>query len=85
MPGPRKVSTISSKHTKAFLLEILQSLPYQVHTVQTDNGSEFEGVFEEYCQVQQIKHIWTYPNSPKINGVIERFNRSIKEEWLERY
>lgn len=61
-------------------------LPVAVHTVQTDNGSEFEGEFDNYCcKDKKIKHKWTYPRSPKINGVVERFNRSIQEEWLDMY
>jgi len=41
-------------------------------------------VFEEYCQEQSIPHLFTYPRSPKINGVVERFNRTIQEEFIER-
>lgn len=70
-------------------LEVLKTirtvLPAAIRNVQTDNGSEFEGVFDKYLDNQEIKHKWTYPNCPKINGVIERFNRSIQEEWLDMY
>jgi len=80
--------TFSGKHSKNALvvLKILASvLPVKIHTVQTDNGAEFEGEFRKYCRRKEIKHKWTYPNCPKINGVIERFNRSIQEEWLDAY
>lgn len=80
--------TFKSKHARnsvTVLKALALVLPVSIHTVQTDNGSEFEGDFDEYCQSQNIKHKWTYPNSPKINGVIERFNRSIQEEWLDMY
>jgi len=53
--------------------------------VQTDNGSEFAGEFNQYLAKQKIKHLWTYPNCPKINGCIERYNRSLQEEWLYTY
>lgn len=70
-------------------LEVLKTiksvLPAAIRNVQTDNGSEFEGSFDKYLDNQKIKHKWTYPNCPKINGVIERFNRSIQEEWLDMY
>jgi len=56
-----------------------------IHIIQTDNGSEFEGLFDQYLQKQKIKHWWTYPNCPKINGVIERYNRSVQEEWILSY
>ena len=80
--------TFKSKHAKN-ALTVLQTLsgvlPTGIHTIQTDNGSEFAKEFDKYCQQNKIKHKWTYPHSPKINGVIERFNRSIQEEWLDMY
>lgn len=75
-----------SSRNARHVLEVLQSmLPVSIHTVQTDNGSEFLDEFEAYCQAENIKHLFTYPHSPKINGVIERFNRTIQEDCLEVY
>ena len=50
--------------------------------VQTDNGSEFLGRFHDYLEKSHIPHDFTYPHSPKINGVVERFNRTLQEEFL---
>lgn len=58
--------------------------PTPIHTVQTDNGSEFLSVFDEYLETQHLKHIFIYPRSPRINGVVERFNRTIQEEFINR-
>jgi transposase InsO family protein len=55
---------------------------YKVRVVQTDNGSEFLGEFDKYLEKEIIKHEFIYPRSPKINGYIERFNRTFKEEFL---
>jgi len=80
--------TFKGKHSRNALivLKVLQPmLSVPIHTVQTDNGSEFLAEFEEYCQKQKLKHLFTYPHSPKINGVIERFNRTIQEDCLEVY
>jgi len=74
-----------SKYALETLREFQKVLPSPVHTVQTDNGSEFEGVFDQYLSKHGIKHLWTYPNCPRINAVIERYNRSIQEEWMESY
>jgi transposase InsO family protein len=60
-------------------------LPIAIHTIQTDNGSEFMGEFDQYCIAKHIKHVFIYPKHSKVNGVIERFNRSIQEEWLDIY
>lgn len=68
------------------VLKVLQTmLPVAIQTIQTDNGSEFLGVFDDFCLANRIKHLFTYPKHPKVNGVIERFNRSIQEEWLDMY
>ena len=80
--------TFKSKSSASALIVLkgLQTiLPVPIHTVQTDNGSEFEGDFDNYCREEKITHKWTYPKMPKVNGVIERFNRSIQEEWLDMY
>ena len=31
-----------------------------------------------------LTHEFIYPRSPKINAVVERFNRTIKEEFINR-
>jgi transposase InsO family protein len=56
----------------------------RVQTVQTDNGSEFLGDFHDYLETEQVPHLFSYPRSPRINGVIERFNRTLQEEHVER-
>lgn len=55
-----------------------------IHAIQTDNGSEFLGQFHAYLEAHTITHLFIYPHSPKVNGVIERFNRTIQEEFIER-
>lgn len=74
----------SSKNAKIVLETLASMLPVPIHTVQTDNGSEFLGAFDLYCKKNGIKHHFTYPQHPKINAVVERFNRSI-QEWLNMY
>jgi putative transposase len=56
--------------------------PFSIHTVQTDNGLEFQGELDNYLKKKQIKHLFTYPRCPRINGVVERFNRTLKEDFL---
>ncbi|MFH1792555.1 MAG: integrase core domain-containing protein [Patescibacteria group bacterium] len=75
----------SSKNAKTVLENLALMLPVPIQTIQTDNGSEFLGVFNHYCRENEIKHHFTYPKHPKVNGVVERFNRSIQEEWLNIY
>lgn len=80
----RKVSNPSSKQATQVFQEFQEIYQESIHTVQTDNGSEFLKSFHQYLEDQEIKHIFIYPNSPKLNGVVERFNRTVQEEFINR-
>lgn len=80
----RKVPSPSSKQATLVFQAFQQEYPEPIHTVQTDNGSEFLKAFHDYLEEQNIKHVFIYPNSPKLNGVVERFNRTIQEEFINR-
>ena len=77
---------VSNSHSSNTAREFLKGLPiifgYEIKRVQTDNGSEFAKHFDEACASLQINHFWNYPRHPKQNAFIERFNRTIQEEWV---
>jgi transposase InsO family protein len=78
-----KVNTLTSHNVLVFLRAWQETLDYSIHTIQTDNGSEFLGEFHQYLSLHNINHLFTYPRSPKINGYIERFNRTLQEQCVE--
>lgn len=79
----KRVSSLSSKKAKEFLEEILGEVEYQIHTIQTDNGSEFKGLFDQAIEeLENTNHVWSYPKSPKTNGYVERFNWTIQDEFI---
>lgn len=80
----RLVPTISSKQAHEVFSYFQTETPTTIHTVQTDNGSEFLSVFHEYLEKEGILHQFIYPGMPRINGVVERFNRTIQEEFILR-
>jgi hypothetical protein len=80
----KRVESLSSANAKEVFGEFEGQLPYRVSKVQTDNGSEFLANFHKYLEEKKIPHIFIYPKSPKINGVVERFNRTIQEEFINR-
>lgn len=78
------VKSLSSKQTKNILIKFIGQYQYPVRAVQTDNGSEFLKEFDKYLSQLNITHHFIYPHSPRINGVVERFNRTIQDEFLNR-
>ena len=73
----------TSKEASFVLRAITKSFPYQIQYALTDNGSEFMKEFEHELQKQSSIHWYTYPRSPKMNAHVERFNRTIQEEFVD--
>ncbi len=78
------VNNLKAQTAKEVLREFEQLCPTKIYMVQTDNGSEFLESFHSYLERKNIKHLFIYPKSPKINAYIERFNRTIQEEFILR-
>lgn len=75
---------LSSAQTKLALREFIKQYSPQIRVIQTDNGHEFLAEFDQYLAGRNIPHQFIYLRSPKINGVVERFNRTIQDEFLSR-
>lgn len=73
----------SSQSTTDFFQKFQSVAPFQIKRIQTDNGSEFDHLFAEYAQKQNIIHFHNYPKCPKMNAVVERFNRTIQEDFID--
>lgn len=72
----------SSISASDFLSKLKDVMPYPLQELQTDNGSEFALLFCEACERLGVTHYYTYPRSPKMNAHIERFNRTISEDFI---
>lgn len=57
---------------------VLDQMKKQPEGIQTDNGPEFAGEFDDICQVNGIHHIRSQAYSAQSQGAIERFNKTIK-------
>ena len=83
-----------------FLDSLIEAVPYQIHTVLTDNGVQFcdqpsrrNGPtarlrvhrFDRVCREHGIEHRLTKPNHPWTNGQVERMNRTLKDATVKRY
>jgi transposase InsO family protein len=78
----RAYTSHSSATAADFLRQLLTVCPFGIGEVQTDNGSEFARYFEDACTALGITHFHTYPRTPKMNAHVERFNRTLSEDFL---
>jgi transposase InsO family protein len=79
-----------------FLVDAIDFFPFNIHRVLTDNGAEFTNRFFKRWPKAKVKahpfetelaragisHRLTRPYTPKTNGMVERFNRLIKDNTL---
>jgi transposase InsO family protein len=67
----------------AFLKEAVQAFPFTLTHVLTDRGSCFTADgFEALCRELKVQHRTTRPDTPKTNGMVERFNGRVQREVL---
>jgi transposase InsO family protein len=58
-------------------------MPFPVRAISVDNGSEFMAEFEIACAERGIALFVLPVRSPKLNGAVERSNRTHTEEFYE--
>lgn len=74
----------ATARTAAAFLDILQErMPFAVRAIQVDGGSEFKAEFEAACQAKGLLLFVLPPRSPKLNGRVERAQRTHKEEFYQ--
>ena len=75
----------NSNSAKDFLKKLEEIYPYKIKRIQTDNGSEFHKHFKDYLKKKRITHYWNYKGQPSKNGHIEKYNRTIQEEFIDQH
>ena len=81
----RIYSSANAVNAREFLKEVIFELDFPIKSIQVDGGSEFMAEFEEYCEEQGIKLYVLPPRSPKMNGFVERTNRTYRYEFWNVY
>jgi len=66
-----------------FLETLLHRMPFPIRALQVDGGSEFAAEFEQACQQRGLHLFVLPPRSPKLNGAVERANRTHTEEFYQ--
>lgn len=71
----------ASLAAKEFFAKVIKLFPFPIANILTDNGSEFKKHFSQALQELCLLHYHSYPKCPKMNAHLERFNRTIQEEF----
>lgn len=66
-----------------FLDAVIERMPGPVRAIQVDGGSEFKAEFEAACRQKGLRLFVLPPRSPKLNGCVERAQRTHKEEFYQ--
>ena len=75
--------TNSSANGSDFLRKFINVAPFVIRRIQTDNGGEFAKYFEHSCLEHGLIHFFNYPKHPESNCYLERFNRTIQEQFVD--
>src|SRR5262249_3045398 len=79
-----QVFQAATARTAAAYLDVLQArMPFPLRAIQVDGGAEFFAEFEQACQRRGRRLFVLPPRSPKLNGHVERAQRTHTEEFYE--
>ena len=54
--------------------------------IRSDNGSEMRSAeFQTWAERRGIKILFTQPGKPTQNAYVERYNRTVRHEWLDQH
>lgn len=77
--------SLTSKNMKDFYFKFKSVYPHkEIKVWQSDNGKENLGVFDQQLTADGIPHYFIYPRCPKIDTYIERYNRTVQEEFINQ-
>jgi transposase InsO family protein len=83
------VLSVGRQATAAAATRFLDALqarsPYVIRAIQVDGGSACMAGFEQACPQRRIRLFVLPPRSPKLNGCVERANRTHAEECWDCY
>jgi transposase InsO family protein len=73
-------------HAASYAADFLKRLVYlsdgDISVVHSDNGSEFAGKFSKAASDLSLFQVYSRVRTPNDNPSLERFNRTLQEEWL---
>ena len=73
----------TARTVTTYLDRMRARLPFALRAIQVDGGSEFKAEFETYCAQHALRLFVLPPRSPKLNGRVERIQRTFDEECYQ--
>ena len=80
----RVYSSQSSRNGALFLKECLDSFPFPILNVQTDNGAPFLKEFDALCKKINLPHYFIEPRKPKQNSYVEISHGADEREFYQQ-
>lgn len=78
---------IYSRHTQEnaidFINYVIAKFPFRIHTIQTDNGHEFQAKFHWHIEDLGMRHVYIRPGTPRLNGKVERSHGCDEREFYQ--
>lgn len=78
---------IFNQHNQKCAVEFVDyvrgKFPFRIHTIQTDNGHEFQAMFHWHCEDLGIRHLYIKKASPHLNGKVERSHLTDQQEFYQ--
>ena len=66
-----------------FVNHVIESFPFRIRQIRTDNGHEFQACFHWHIEDLGIQHAYIKPRSPRLNGKVERSHRTDAAEFYQ--
>jgi putative transposase len=55
-------------------------------SIRCDNGSEYiSNQLKAWAEKQRIRLLYIQPGKPQQNAYVERYNRTVRHEWLDQH
>lgn len=66
-----------------FMNYVVERFPFRISTIRTDRGHEFQARFHWHVEDQGMRHVYIKPQTPQLNGKVERSHRTDQTEFYQ--
>ena len=66
-----------------FMDYVVEKFPFRISTIRTDRGHEFQARFHWHVEDQGMRHVYIKPQTPQLNGKVERSHRTDQTEFYQ--